>query len=105
MLCICQVKSSVFDLPDAVSEYFSLGVCMEGLNTIFKSIFGVQLSVEEPQPGELWHPDVYKLAVKEVGGGDLLGHIYCDFFSRPGKPNQVGDLNFRLLEYENNSID
>ncbi len=82
-------------LHDAVSEYFSLGTCMEGLNRIFGTIFGVELAVEETLPGEVWHDDVRKLAVREIGGGgSLLGHIYCDFFARPGKPHQ--DCHFTI---------
>ncbi len=72
---------------------------MEGLNTIFETIFGVELVVETAEPGEVWHPDVYKLAVREAGGGDLLGHIYCDFFTRPGKPHQARDTRKRRFQF------
>jgi len=94
-----QAKNSWFHLHnERISEYFSLGVCMEGLNTIFKAIFGVELVLEDPEPGELWHNDVYKMAVRDVGNGggyhDVLGHIYCDFFTRPGKPHQ--DCHFTI---------
>ena len=74
---------------EKISEYFSLGVCMEGLNTIFKSLFRVELEVENAEEGELWDSDVYKLRVVDCESRDTLGHIYCDFFSRNGKPYQV----------------
>ena len=77
-----------------VSEYFSLGACMEGLDAILRSVFGAGLEVEEPEPGEVWHRDVRKLAVREAGDGALLGHVYCDFFARPGKPHQ--DCHFTI---------
>jgi intermediate peptidase len=79
---------------ERIAEYFSLGVAMEGLNDLFQSLYGVSLSVEPAQDGELWSPDVFKLAVMEDSGRILLGHIYCDFFSRPGKPHQ--DCHFTI---------
>ena len=73
-----------------IAEYFSLGVCMEGLNMLYSQLFQVSLEVEDTDPGELWHPDVYKLAVRDLqNNGSLMGHIYCDFFSREDKAFQV----------------
>ena len=73
-----------------IMEYFSLGVCMEGLNMLYSKLFKVSLEVEDVAPGELWHPDVYKLAVRDLeNNGSLMGHIYCDFFSREDKAFQV----------------
>ena len=73
-----------------ITEYFSLGVCMEGLNMLYSRLFKVSLEIEESAPGEIWHPDVYKLAVRDLeNNGSLMGYIYCDFFSREDKPLQV----------------
>jgi intermediate peptidase len=77
---------------ETVCEYFSFGVAMEGLNELFQSLYGVELVVEETREGELWAQDVFKLAVKD--SSQLLGHIYCDFFKRPGKPHQ--DCHFTI---------
>ena len=61
-----------------ITEYFSLGVCMEGLNMLYSKLFKVFLEVEDSAPGELWHPDVYKLAVRDLeNDGSLMGYIYC----------------------------
>ena len=49
----------------------------------------VDLTVETPEEGELWHPEVYKLAVRDLSTREVLGHIFCDFFTRPNKPHQV----------------
>ena len=73
-----------------INEHFSLGVCMEGLNKLYTELFKVSLEVEDSAPGELWHPDVYKLAVRDLeDNGSVMGHIYCDFFCREDKPFQV----------------
>ena len=57
---------------------------------LYSKLFQVSLEVEDAAPGELWHPDVYKLAVRDLeNNGSLMGHIYCDFFSREDKAFQV----------------
>ncbi|XP_053685800.1 mitochondrial intermediate peptidase [Sabethes cyaneus] len=75
------------------SPYFSLGACMEGLNLLMNSLYGISLEVTEMEPGESWSHDIYKLAVKHESEG-LLGYIYCDLFERQAKPNQ--DCHFTI---------
>ncbi|XP_076264935.1 mitochondrial intermediate peptidase [Rhynchophorus ferrugineus] len=75
------------------SPYFSLGGCMDGLNMLFQSLYGIQLINSEVQPGECWYSDVYKLSVVHETEG-LLGYIYCDLYERTGKPNQ--DCHFTI---------
>jgi intermediate peptidase len=90
-----QARGGWFDLDTSrIAEFFSLGACMEGLDTIFKNIFGVRLQIEDARPGELWHKDVYKVSVQEEESGEELGLIYCDFFIRSGKPHQ--DCHFTI---------
>ena len=46
-------------------------------------------------PGELWHPSVIKLIVKDPEiSQDAIGVIYCDLFERSGKPHQ--DCHFTI---------
>lgn len=79
--------------PSLYSPFFSLGACMEGLNSLFTELYGVSLMAEHPNAGEVWNDDVRKLAVVHETEG-LLGYIYCDFFQRPDKPHQ--DCHFTI---------
>ncbi|MBN3324916.1 MIPEP peptidase, partial [Atractosteus spatula] len=79
--------------PGLYSPFFSLGACMEGLNSLFSQLLGVSFQTEQPEKGEVWCEDVRKLAVVHETEG-LLGYIYCDFFHRPDKPNQ--DCHFTI---------
>uniref|UniRef100_A0A8C9E0J2 Mitochondrial intermediate peptidase n=1 Tax=Phocoena sinus TaxID=42100 RepID=A0A8C9E0J2_PHOSS len=79
--------------PSSYCPFFSLGACMEGLNTLFNRLLGISLCVEQPAEGEVWSEDVRKLAVVHESEG-LLGHIYCDFFQRADKPHQ--DCHFTI---------
>ncbi|XP_063878563.1 mitochondrial intermediate peptidase-like isoform X2 [Scylla paramamosain] len=83
----CEVSANI------LAPYFSLGAVMEGLSGLLHNLYDVTLEVEEPTPGELWATDIYKLAVKH-GSEGVLGHIYCDFYERVGKPHQ--DCHFTI---------
>ena len=77
-----------------ISAYFPLGACMDGLDMLFKSLFGISLEAQEPAEGELWSSDVQKLGVVHETEG-LLGYIYCDFFNREGKLLQDSHFTIR----------
>ncbi|EZA60986.1 Mitochondrial intermediate peptidase [Ooceraea biroi] len=75
------------------APYFSLGTCMEGLNILTQSLYGVKLESVPVLSGEIWASNVHKLAVIDEEQG-ILGHIYCDFYERANKPNQ--DCHFTI---------
>ena len=75
------------------APYFSLGACMDGLNILTQALYGVRLESEAVLSGEVWASNVHKLAVIDDNEG-VLGHIYCDFYEREGKPNQ--DCHFTI---------
>lgn len=68
--------------------YFSVGVCMDGLNMIFNKLYGVKMQVDTCKSGELWHNDVIKLSIIDEESNEKLGYIYCDLFERPMKQHQ-----------------
>ncbi|XP_063979777.1 mitochondrial intermediate peptidase isoform X2 [Diachasmimorpha longicaudata] len=73
--------------------YFSLGACMDGLNILTQSLYGIRLESRPLEHGEAWSPNIHKLAVVCKNDG-VLGFIYCDFYEREGKPNQ--DCHFTI---------
>ncbi|CAG0913875.1 unnamed protein product [Notodromas monacha] len=77
----------------SVASYFSLGSCMEGLDKLLQTLYGIRLELCEAAPGELWSNDVRKLAVVHEADG-LLGYVYCDFFDRHDKPHS--DCHFTI---------
>ncbi|KAI0985462.1 hypothetical protein GJ496_000013 [Pomphorhynchus laevis] len=65
-------------------EYFSLGACIAGLNTILQKYFGVQL-FEDSGSEALWDSSVVKLVVNNIKNENVLGYIYCDLIERENK--------------------
>ncbi|KAF7991339.1 hypothetical protein HCN44_002901 [Aphidius gifuensis] len=88
-------KSWLNTTSSEFTPYFSLGSCMDGLNILTQSLYGITLeSVPvDIDSGEIWADNVQKLAVICEKDG-LLGHIYCDFYDRPGKPGN--DCHFTI---------
>ena len=73
-----------------MSNYFSLQTCLEGINHLLWSLFGVELRQQPVLPGEVWHETVQKYAFMKQE--ETLGILYCDFFHRPDK--LVSDCQF-----------
>ncbi|CAH8679010.1 unnamed protein product [Schistosoma rodhaini] len=73
-----------------LTDYFSLGACMEGVSQLANCLFGLRLDVVPVQPGEVWHPSVIKVHVysDKNNSTEPIGIVYCDLLDRPGKPAQ-----------------
>nr|CAG4641529.1 EOG090X02LQ [Eurycercus lamellatus] len=87
-------RRQVTGYSDDLSAYFSLGSCMEGLDMIFHSLYGIHLKLSPLESGEVWSSDIYKIDVVHDDEG-LIGHIYCDFYDRTRKPHQ--DCHFTIV--------
>jgi intermediate peptidase len=77
-----------------ISPYFSTGTALLGLSRLFTRLYGLSFKPASIAPGEAWHPTVRKLeVVDEVEG--TIGVIYCDLFSREGKPPSAAHYTVR----------
>ncbi|KAF4806260.1 Saccharolysin [Colletotrichum siamense] len=84
-----------------ISEYFPLQSTVNGMLGVFEQLFGMvfheildeeraSLSSTGKRDDLVWHPDVQILSVwdKDEEGGEFLGYLYLDLYSREGKyPN------------------
>ncbi|XP_076657246.1 mitochondrial intermediate peptidase isoform X1 [Halictus rubicundus] len=75
------------------TPYFSLGACMDGINILTQSLYGIRLESTAISSGEVWANNIQKITVIDENNS-VLGYIYCDFFERDGKPNQ--DCHFTI---------
>jgi len=81
-------------LLEAANNYFAVGHVIQGLSSLFQSLYGVRLVPHAAKIGEVWHPDVRRLDVF-TESQEHIATMYCDLFSRPGKlPNPA---HFTLL--------
>ncbi len=87
-------RTSKSRLQESARSYFSLGHVMQGLSSLFDSLYGVRLVPKEAAQGEIWHPDVRRLDVY-TDKQEHIATMYCDLFSRPGK--QSHPAHFTLL--------
>jgi len=81
-------------LLETANSYFAVGHVIQGLSSLFESLYGVRLVPRETKSGEVWHTDVRRLDVY-TEAQEHIATMYCDLFSRPGKlPNPA---HFTLL--------
>lgn len=76
-----------------ISPYFSTGTVMLGLSKLFTRLYGISFRPCASAPGEIWHDSVRKLEVVDENG--IIGVIYCDLFSREGKPPSAAHYTVR----------
>lgn len=85
--------SPTHSLP-SIMPYFSTGTALLGLSRLFSRLYGLSFKPSPLSPGEAWHPSVRKIdVVDEVEG--KVGVIYCDLFSREGKPPSAAHYTVR----------
>lgn len=87
-------RTSKSRLHENARSYFALGHVMQGLSSLFESLYGVRLVPKEAQQGEVWHSEVQRLDVY-TDNQEHIATMYCDLFSRPNK--QPGPAHFTLL--------
>ena len=77
-----------------ISPYFSTGTALLGLSRLFTRLYGISFRPAPIAPGEAWHPSVRRLDVVDENKG-TIGAIYCDLFSREGKPPSAAHYTVR----------
>ncbi|WWD15863.1 mitochondrial intermediate peptidase 1 [Kwoniella shandongensis] len=77
-----------------ITPYFSTGTAMAGLSKIFSNLYGISFKPVAVSPGEVWHSSVRRLDVVDENEG-TIGVIYCDLFSRAGKPPSAAHYTVR----------
>lgn len=77
-----------------LAPYFSAGTVLRGLSRLFTKLYGISFRPANVAPGEVWHPSVRRLDVIDEQEG-LIGVIYCDLFSRQGKPPNAAHYTVR----------
>ncbi|KAK8869860.1 hypothetical protein IAR55_000428 [Kwoniella newhampshirensis] len=78
----------------SITPYFSTGTAMAGLSKIFSNLYGISFKPVSVSPGEVWHSSVRRLDVVDENEG-TIGVIYCDLFSRAGKPPSAAHYTVR----------
>lgn len=79
---------------EPLAPYFSAGTVLRGLSRLFSRLYGISFRPATVAPGEVWHPSVRRLNVIDEQEG-LIGVIYCDLFSRQGKPPNAAHYTVR----------
>jgi oligopeptidase A len=69
---------------EEVRQYFPLPSVLNGLFSIVKTLFGVEIRpLLGLAPAPVWHPDVQVFEVRR--GSDTVGHLYLDLYARATK--------------------
>lgn len=77
-----------------IAPYFSTGSALLGLSRLFSRLYGITFRPAPIAPGEGYHPSLRRLDVVDEDEG-LIGVIYCDLFSREGKPPSAAHYTVR----------
>lgn len=84
----------------SLRSLFTLGRCMEGLNTLCRKLFDLELVEERATAARepLWHPSVQKFHVVHIKGGRrrLVGTMYLDLFPRADKYTHAAHFTIQV---------
>ncbi|KAI5956725.1 OCT1 [Candida jiufengensis] len=96
-------KQQDSELQTKISEYFSVGTVIAGLNQLFEKLYNVNLVPEATLRGEVWDNEtVRKLKVIDQEKNEILGYLYLDFWSHKVLPSHFTIVcSRRLNEWEN----
>lgn len=84
-----------------ISEYFSVGTVMNGLNELFKSIYNVALVPQKTEKSETWdYNQVRKLSYVDLNTNETMGYLYVDFWSNKTHPSHFTIVCPRELNTE-----
>jgi thimet oligopeptidase len=94
-----QLKKQKYDVDaEQLRVYFPYQRALDGMFTIYQSIFG--LKFERVEPPYKWIKDLQLYAVSDAQTGEPLGLFYLDMFPREGKYHhfaQFGIIDGKLL--------
>ncbi|KAI5962947.1 OCT1 [Candida pseudojiufengensis] len=91
------------ELQFKISEYFSIGTVIEGLNQLFLKLYNISLIPEKTLNGEVWdNLNVRKLKVMDNEKNQILGYLYLDFWSNKVLPSHFTIVcSRRINKWEN----
>ncbi len=88
-----KVKKAKYDLDESeLRPYFKLENVIEGVFTVAKKLYGIQLIERKDLPK--YHPDVKIFEVKEADGAHI-GILYTDYYPRASKRGGAWMTSFR----------
>ncbi|KAL5502210.1 hypothetical protein EMCRGX_G008946 [Ephydatia muelleri] len=88
-----QKQRSTGAAGSGAKQYFAVDTCLDGLDHLFRSLFGVRMQREGIRQGEVWDPLVQKVSFVHESEG-LLGYVYLDLYAREGK--LMSDCHFMI---------
>jgi intermediate peptidase len=75
-----RAPSPVIEIRD-----LTVGLAIAAFSRFLQHVYGMHFEAADVCAGEVWHPDVRKVNVRDENG-EVVGWIYFDLFNRAGKP-------------------
>eukprot|EP01112_Ceratiomyxa_fruticulosa_P010067 TRINITY_DN2649_c0_g1_i1.p1 TRINITY_DN2649_c0_g1~~TRINITY_DN2649_c0_g1_i1.p1 ORF type:complete len:726 (-),score=113.10 TRINITY_DN2649_c0_g1_i1:41-2218(-) len=87
-------QSSHIIKGEVVKDYFSISNCLEGVNILVNSLYGLETKEVPLETNERWADNMKKIKVFHPTEG-VYGYIYLDLLERRGKSNMFATLMLR----------